>query len=86
MEIKNIQVGKINNREEFISFLEVFYSDYQKNGENWENNDLGRFLEALLAWTKDADGYYKNNNIKINTNNASWRVFADILMGARIYE
>jgi hypothetical protein len=51
-----------------------------------ENNDLQSFLEALIAYTENVDGYYKNWNIQVDADTASWRLFADILCGARVHE
>ena len=45
------------------------------------------FLEALESYTQDIQGYYDNSGqLKENANEASWKRFADILKGARIYE
>lgn len=76
----------ITDRKSFIHFLELLHQHLQTNPQEWENISLSDFLEAMLRYTEDIDGYYKNTNQAINADNASWQVFADILKGASIYE
>jgi len=74
------------NYNEFKNFLELMYNNYLENSENWENNNLESFLEALIAITDDLDGFLIHNERKYNKNNPSWLTFADILSTAIIYE
>jgi hypothetical protein len=76
----------IVDRQSFISFLESLHSEYLLTGNTWKNPDLGRFLEAMAAYAEDIQGYYDNTNQDINADLPSWKVFADILRGATIYE
>jgi len=76
----------IQTREEFQSFLALLAGDYKANGEEWENADVGSFLEALAAYSKDIYGYYKNTNQQVDASVPSWRVFSEMLCGARVYE
>ena len=76
----------IKTKKDFEFFLEKLYSSLKSNPENWENITLEDFLEALTAYTKDLEGYYKNWNISHDTEKPSWKMFSDILLGARIYE
>ena len=81
-----LETSAINSRENFISFLNNLLIDYQQNGKKWEAQNMSDFLEALASYTSDIDGYYYNMSIPVDANVASWRVFADILRGATIYE
>jgi hypothetical protein len=81
-----LETDDLNTKEDFIAFLEFFYKDYQQNKDKWENNTLEPFLEAMIAYTENIQHMYDNNKISINSNEPSWRVFADILCGAAIYE
>ena len=74
------------SKADFNLFLEQMLKEIQSGRGEWENNTLDRFLEAMLAWSNDADGYYKNFNLEIDHQVASWRVFADLLAAARVYE
>jgi hypothetical protein len=77
---------KITSRQLFVDFLNDLRVDYATNKNNWENVDLESFLEAMSTYAQDIDGFYKNTNQDINADNPSWKTFADILMGARVYE
>jgi hypothetical protein len=77
--------SNIKNREDFIIFLEKLLEDFRKE-KNWENNNLESFIEGMLSWVEDADGYYKNINQMEVLSNPSWRLFADILIASTMYE
>lgn len=77
---------EVTDRQTFIQFLELFQGDLAKNPGDWENNTLSSFVEAMAAYTSDIQGFYDNTNQNINADLPSWKVFADILRGARIYE
>ncbi len=76
---------KIKNKRDFITFVLELRKDFKDNPESWENRDIDAFLEALAAWVDDMDGYYLNIGEPIPTE-PSWRHFADMLMGASVYE
>jgi hypothetical protein len=42
---------KVTDRQSFTSFIDLLRKDFLDNPENWENNNLPDFLEALSAWT-----------------------------------
>ena len=81
-----ITTEKIMTKEDFISFLKEFIIEFKKNGQNWENNDLMKYLVAIQSYTEDIDGYYKNMNDPSIDAHSNWRIFADILVGASMYE
>jgi hypothetical protein len=74
------------NRKEFVKFIGLLIKDYERNYAVWENLCIEDFLYAIQSYAEDIDGYYKNTNQKINADEPSWKVFADILKGARVYE
>jgi hypothetical protein len=84
--MNDFQTNKINNRQSFIEFLKVFHQDYLMNKEQWQNSNLDNFLEAMTSYTEDIQGYYDNIKQNINADEPSWQTFANILMGAKIYE
>ncbi len=49
--------------------------------ENWENDSLDRFLEALSAWVNDSEGYYLNLGEPVPTQ-PSWQMIEDMFMAA----
>ena len=81
---------KVTDRQSFIKFLDLLYKDYCNNQDEWQNKNLGDFLEAMTRYARDIQGMYDNNQNSIgrhiNADIASWRVFTDILKGAIIYE
>lgn len=74
------------NRIEFITFLKVFKEDLLQNKTNWENKTLEEFLDGMISYSEDLQGYYDNQNSNIDANHASWDNFATILKGASMYE
>jgi hypothetical protein len=77
---------KVTDRQAFIKFLHLLREDFLNNKSDWENYDMDSFLEALSAYAKDLQGYYNNSEQKIDADVPSWQAFADILLGAKIYE
>ena len=78
---------RVIDRQSFITFLNLLREDYLNNKNDWENSDMASFLEALSAYAQNLQGYYNNNRgQKIDADLPSWQAFADILLGAKIYE
>ncbi len=53
-------------------------------GVDWENQTLGRYLQALAAWLDDSDHYYANQH-RVRPSNA-WEIINDALQAATVYE
>ena len=79
-------IEKLNSKDDFTHFLDLFFQDYKDNKSKWENVTLDDFLSALVQYSRDVDRYYKNFKNDVDPNEPSWRLFADILCGARVYE
>ena len=77
-------VPQINTREQMVDFLYALSKDLSEHGDEWENPTLERYLEAMASWISSMHGFYKNTGRKMPEVN--WRVFADILYAATIYE
>jgi hypothetical protein len=75
----------ITTRDEFILFVNGLASDFRKNPNEWDNDNLANYLEAIAGWVADMDGYYLNQDKKIPTQN-DWSLFKDILSAAKFYE
>ena len=80
------ETDKIHSKDDFIKFLGFFLEDYHENFEKWENSNLESFLQSMLSWTEDADGYYQNIEASDIIDNPSWRLFADMLLASTMYE
>lgn len=86
MQISIMDTSHIHTRQDFVALLQAMHRDLQCNPSDWENTALLDFLEALIRYAEDIPHYYRNTGQAVNADNASWRVFADMLLGARIYE
>ncbi len=73
-------------RIEFINFLKEFKTDFEQNKDNWENKSLEDFLESMIAYTEDIQGYYDNMKLNVNADEPTWENFMTILKGASVYE
>ena len=79
------QINDINTREDLVRFIDEMRSTYKKNKGAWSNKDLPSYLEAMSAWIGDMDGYYENINETL-PDKPTWKMFAQILAAATIYE
>lgn len=77
--------NNIRDKKDFLNFLELLIGDLKNNRQEWENINLESYLEAVAGWTEDMEGYYQNINQPL-PDNINWKIFADILMAAKIYE
>ena len=73
-------VERVDSKESFLEFVAALRADWESRASEpeWENPNLGRFLEAMQAWTED-----QGERVPAS---ASWRTFADMLYAAKIYE
>jgi hypothetical protein len=76
----------ITSRDEFSEFIRAVLRDWEQSGASWENGDLCSYLEAMAAWLAEPAGYYRNFAPEVNPDVPSWRLFADALLAARVYE
>ena len=76
----NELAARVDSKETFLEFVSALRADwYASRGEGpapncWENPDLGRFLEAMQAWTEASGARVPEP--------PDWRTFADMLMAA----
>lgn len=77
---------KIETRDDFVRFVEWLHKDFQVNTAAWDNDNLRSFLSGVVGTSQDVGGHYRTVGIQIDPDVPSWRVFADILYGATIYE
>lgn len=81
----NKKINEINSKEDFVNFVELLVSNLKRNPEEWTNKSLPEYLESISSWTEDMEGYYQNNDMPI-PENINWKVFANILIAAKMYE
>jgi len=87
MNIDRKKLAQIKTREDFIDFMSSFVKSI-RDGEPIENNSVESYLDGIASWVEDMDGYYENMGIanEVKTDSMSWRVLADILVAATMYE
>jgi hypothetical protein len=69
------QAGKINSQHDFSDFLKSLKKNLQENKDEWENDSLESFFDGL-------QGYCMDKQQEVPT----WKVFAELLLAARVYE
>lgn len=79
------RVIAIQTKEELASFIEELGEGLVTAPEEWENDDLERFLFAMAAWIRSMDMYAKNTGDG-DVIHPSWSTFAKILCAAKVYE
>ncbi|MFP1734160.1 hypothetical protein ACLEC1_15330 [Lonsdalea quercina] len=75
----------VSSKDDLVKLISALARDFKENPDKWENKDLSSYLEAVASWIEDMDGYYENTNQPL-PKDTNWKVFADILMAAKIYE
>jgi hypothetical protein len=78
-------VNAVQSARDLAMFVEGLARDLEENGPEWENTDLPRFLDAMAAWLRDSDGYFRNWGEPV-PDAAAWRTVANVLLAARDYE
>lgn len=73
----------VTDRESFIRFLGLLIEDLRNNPRSWPNGTLEHYLQAMASYTGSIQTYYDNTNQDVDADVPSWKVFADILKGAK---
>jgi hypothetical protein len=82
----NHNVYEMNSRSDLIRFIYSLQDDLKQHPENWENSDLHTYLGALARFLGDAHGYYRNRGENVDADLPSWRLLADSLQAASVYD
>ena len=69
----------IESKTDFENFLKLLVEDFNSNNKDWENDTLTLFLEALYGYNFDSKNDTKETK-------PSWKVFAEMLLAAKVYE
>jgi hypothetical protein len=79
----DVDQSRVETREDFADFLSAVLADFRATGASeWENGTLDRFLDAFSAF---ADGRVVDVPEQ-EQEQASWRLFAEIVRAATGYE
>lgn len=77
---------KVISRDDFLKFMEYFIDDYRDHKNAWDNNRLEDFLEGFRGFATDIRGYYKNTNQDVDVEIISWKMLANMMTAATVYE
>jgi hypothetical protein len=81
----NVLATEVEDRESLVNFLQSYVRQVNIGIEIIENNESIDYLCALIRCLKNADGRYENLGLTID-NISPWRLFAEHLLAAGIYE
>ena len=73
-------------RQQLIDHLFRLMDDFDGVGNQWRNQDIYTFLQAMAAWLEDCEGFYVNQGKAVNVDQPTWQLFADTLSAAAVYE
>jgi hypothetical protein len=74
------------SREELLAVIATMREDFAATGAGeWENADLGRFLDGLAGFLADLDGYFARRGQQV-PDQPSWGLLAATLIAATGYE
>ena len=72
-------INSIKNKYEFLDFLRVL-----SKIDN-EKRDIKDYLESVISWVEDMEGFYNNTNQNIPSN-INWSFIATLFYVGKIYE
>ena len=75
----------ITSKADFVNFVRSLKESFKEDPYSWQNDTLESFLGALEGFADDIDGYYLNRGENL-PEKPTWRMFAEILDAARIYD
>jgi hypothetical protein len=82
----NDRTYEMNSRADLVYFIFALEDELEQHPEVWENKDLRSFLGALARFLNDAHGYYRRAELDIDADVPSWRLLADSLQAASVYD
>lgn len=85
MTFTSKEIDSISTKEDFADFVSGLREELANNPDEWENQTLDRFLDAMESWIRMIDAYSKNTG-DVEALSPSWKTFAKILCAAKVYE
>lgn len=84
----NRNTANIIDKAGFIAFVEELSKSFKNSPGDWENSEINSYLDGVASWVGDMEGYYANQDLlnEVKLEDINWRVFADILIAASMYE
>jgi hypothetical protein len=78
-------LDNVTSWEDVAEVLAAMQTDLAANPEAWENNTLDRYLDALAALFGSVESLHANRGEEA-PDQPSWRLVAELLVGATGYE
>ncbi len=75
----------VRSREDLLTVLNSLARLHEREPHAWENADIASYLDAVVRWVEDSEGYHRNQGNQ-STREPSWAFFADALRAGRVYE
>ena len=76
----------IKSKDDFIKFMGFYLEDFHNNLDEWDNADLPSYLAGLNGFISNMKGYYQNRGMEVDLDNPSWRMLAEALLAACVFE
>jgi hypothetical protein len=76
----------VRTKADLAAFVRLLLRNYREHPAEWENDSLGLYLEGLAGFVEDLQGYYSNAGAEVDPDRPGWRVLAELLLAARVYE
>ena len=77
--------SQVQSREAFVVFVRNLVGNLKQSPGDWENQTLPDFLEALAGWVEDMPGFYQSCGRPV-PDGPDWKVLAEMMLAARVYE
>lgn len=69
---------KIKSKDDLVLFLTELQRDYENGPDQWVNQSIDAFLEAICAWIKDTN--------MMLCDDADWAKIAALFLMGKMYE
>ena len=70
-----VLADRITCRKDFELFLQKLTENFSEKKDDWENDSQESYLEGLYGYNCESDN-----------DSPTWKLFAEILLAARVYE
>lgn len=78
-------IQSVTSRVALARFIDQLADSLVEEPETWENGSLESFLRAWSVWLSEMDGYFINMGQPV-PESPSWKLIAEMLLAAKIYE
>jgi hypothetical protein len=79
-----MESNSLQGRQQVVAALDELRIELAAGAQDWENDRLDLYLEAVVELLLVIENAYTNNNRPVPDD--PWAVMADVLRGARYYE